>query len=543
MDEGIRRSSRSNKGTNKFLQSQRLAELEYVKTRDEYNQNGEPKDVVKCLPCGTNDENYDENTDPYGDMIQCDTCDTWQHIKCMTGKESAEDLGTYNCSVCSPSSFPSLKPATMASAVNTVNRNKRLSFEEQGGDEYAADDLQSTQHRNDEDLDEIPAKRKKRSVSTKRGERFESDQNKLRDSAMGMFEELFVKYVIPDTIAADTFKLPSEASADELSRRLAQELERELYRANENRDTSKVSDLYKEKVRVLYSNLKDKKNINMKSLVVNEALPFSKLVMMPVNELINPDLQQFRERVGSQALNQLIVELPHKPRYFKTHKGDELIEDPNSFEPEDIIFSKDNIAAKLDEEGSKEEGVSAHSDKPVGTTINGASGVQRATKDSSQSPHLDAGRKCSIEYKEINVKFFGVLKYVGSSADVDKKVRIDATGDNIFVVEGRLKENDAQEYIQQMSTSRTFIAYALRPHGNAEDFQRFEELFEFLHSRQRYGALEAKKPFVRHVYVVPCSGEVKPDILKYIKSEEAELLSGKALMIVAIIRPEMVAVT
>jgi hypothetical protein len=80
-----------------------------------------PGETVRCLVCGTTDANYDEDDDPHGMMIQCDDCQTWQHVKCMFGSKerllnitgktpknkkkdiTEDDLpDAYKCDVCDP---------------------------------------------------------------------------------------------------------------------------------------------------------------------------------------------------------------------------------------------------------------------------------------------------------------------------------------------------------------------------------------------------------------------------------------------------------
>ncbi|SCU89619.1 LANO_0D05732g1_1 [Lachancea nothofagi CBS 11611] len=552
MSEKIRRSSRSNKGTNKYLQNQRLAELEYVKARQAHHDNTEGNEggveVVKCLVCGTTDDNYDEENDPNGDMIQCDTCNTWQHIKCMTGGESAEGLDNYECSLCSPSSHPDLEyvidPATW-------QKKSRAKVRERDDDEsnYEGNEPQGDQEDIPDEVVRRPTKRKKDDRSGKKKLHPNHDQeSKLRDSALKMFGELFTRYVIPETVAAQKFHLPPKTSVKELSEKLAGELEQELYAANHNQETTNLNDSYKEKVRVLYSNLKDKKNINMKTLVINEVLSFSKLVKMSVNELVNPDLQHFRERVDSEALNQLVVEQPHKPMYHKTHKGEELIEDPNAYEPEDIIFNKDILAAKL-EARMKDSENAVGGDTPAEETSKNQGVDADGNAHNSEIPRKisepENSWKCSMEYKEIHADFSGTVDYIGSSEEISNTVRRDAIGDGAFVMEGRLKDEDAESYLQQMSSSRTFVAYLLKPQNNAHDSGQFEELYEFLQSRQRYGALMSKRKYVRHVYVIPCTAGDDLKVFNYFKSlrDQKDLIQENSFLVVAIVRTDMLDVT
>lgn len=84
------------------------------KSRDdpEYVDNGQADvdddadhEEINCGPCGTTTENFDEDTDPYGDMVQCDKCNTWQHIKCM-GLKKRTIPDDYICDECSGNPRP-----------------------------------------------------------------------------------------------------------------------------------------------------------------------------------------------------------------------------------------------------------------------------------------------------------------------------------------------------------------------------------------------------------------------------------------------------
>lgn len=87
-----------------------------AKSRDdpEYVDNGQvdaddaDHEEINCGPCGTTTENFDEDTDPYGDMVQCEKCNTWQHIKCM-GLKKRSIPDDYICDQCSGNPRPKIK--------------------------------------------------------------------------------------------------------------------------------------------------------------------------------------------------------------------------------------------------------------------------------------------------------------------------------------------------------------------------------------------------------------------------------------------------
>ncbi|OBA20281.1 hypothetical protein METBIDRAFT_71005 [Metschnikowia bicuspidata var. bicuspidata NRRL YB-4993] len=117
MEEEIRRSSRTNKGTHTgraehdvyyLLQGEEPA-LKKAKTAaaaadsdDGQNLGGTDEDEgkVRCDGCGTTEENYDEETDDGGMMIECEHCKTWQHARCMGYRSEKQIPELYLCNRC-----------------------------------------------------------------------------------------------------------------------------------------------------------------------------------------------------------------------------------------------------------------------------------------------------------------------------------------------------------------------------------------------------------------------------------------------------------
>lgn len=57
---------------------------------------------VRCTPCETTKENYNEDTDTGGTFIQCESCSTWQHAECMGFKQKKTIPESYRCNICDP---------------------------------------------------------------------------------------------------------------------------------------------------------------------------------------------------------------------------------------------------------------------------------------------------------------------------------------------------------------------------------------------------------------------------------------------------------
>lgn len=78
---------------------------------DDNNDKNEEDGEVRCTPCGANKDNYDEETDEGGTMIECDKCHTWQHAKCMGYRNERSIPKKYMCNLCQePKSTTKKKP-------------------------------------------------------------------------------------------------------------------------------------------------------------------------------------------------------------------------------------------------------------------------------------------------------------------------------------------------------------------------------------------------------------------------------------------------
>ncbi|CAN3373011.1 hypothetical protein DIURU_002901 [Diutina rugosa] len=56
------------------------------------------EDEVRCTPCGTTKDNYNEDEDEGGTFVYCEACNTWQHAKCMGFSNKIPEQ--YSCNEC-----------------------------------------------------------------------------------------------------------------------------------------------------------------------------------------------------------------------------------------------------------------------------------------------------------------------------------------------------------------------------------------------------------------------------------------------------------
>lgn len=491
----IRVSSRSNKGQNKYL-----AELQ-----DEDDVR-EDQDSVRCPVCNTYDYNYDADNDPYGGMVQCDGCNTWQHIQCMSDGKDLSGLvdaeGKYYCERCEPERYPHLKPK------ETAEKDYVDAAHVSGSDS--------------EDEEGIKASRKRRKVSaataattaaTAAGK--PSGDAKLRDNAQRMFYQLFDQYIIPDTIEA---KLYTPADEEEnIAWEKSKALEQELY------SVYKDHKHYTEKVRTIFSNLKDKKNLLLKEHVIKGQISPAKLVQMSATELANPDLQEFRERIDEQSLTQLVVEQPGRPRWVKTHKGEELIETQEE-SPETDIYKREILSSDP---------------KPAAVPTVSLSSAHHSPQQ-SQPPPLQV----SVRYPEIDIQVNGTVEYLGCSQQMERNPHREALGDGKLLVEGRLSKEKVLTYLAEMQTTRTFLLYSFTPLEHC--ISEFTQMHQFLWDNDKISGIKNKRSYEKNIYLIPSLGP-PPEVVQHIMSHQEEPpgevlsdTSGETLFLLTVVKPELV---
>ncbi|QLL30619.1 hypothetical protein HG536_0A04370 [Torulaspora globosa] len=566
----IRVSSRSTKGQNKHLQAMMEQEPgSYYKSRrsgEQHDDGGlkaengdggnEDEGTVRCPVCGANDENYDAENDAYGDMVQCDGCNSWQHIRCMTnGEDNIDRLlnadGTYFCDQCNPSKYTHL----------LEHGDKEYQLDDGADHEKPYENPDDNIDDDDDDEDVVSGKRQRsrqhqrRSVSSSAGnvstkrrksstvsDEAEGD-TRLRHNAVKMFKDLFSKFIIPDTIEAKVYEQPSDVNdSEELADRMSKNLEKELYEACFDMESSRLNKFYPEKVRSLFSNLKDKKNLILKTHVINGHIPLSKLARMNAQELANPDLQAFKEKIESQSLDQLIIEQPDKPKWIKTHKGEELIEAQDEFQPEEDAFYSKHVISRHDESDANEVGTS----KPKEIAFELPEQMEM-TKESNKESQ-DGLIEVDLLYPDIDVEFSGLLKYLGASKELKNNPYMKAFGDAHLSVEGRLSRGKVLSYLHEMQATRAFLLYELIPRRQ-EDIENssaanYQKLYEFLTSHEKIIGIKNKQRYEKNIYLIPSTiGDTCFAIESILeKNDSRGLLTHniKKIFLLIVIKPELV---
>lgn len=289
--EEPRRSSRANKGVHSGRDPLDLYYIEddhiHKKARTETDQDAsdatfeiaEPKEIVRCTPCGTTDENYDEETDNGGLMIECEKCTTWQHAKCMNYPTKLSIPKYYVCDVCLKSMAQLEAPKS--SVVGASPKNF-----------YLATTMATTQGR----PKVVSAAEAKKSAIL-------AAVKKTRDSVCKALLNVITK------------TNPTLPDAEALSAKI------EIAIFDWAHGTDKK---YIDKSRAIMALVK--KPVVLERLTTAEISP-TDLTTLPVEE-IDPELKHYAERVRQELIRRsvLVVEDEQSQRVRRTHKGEEVVE-------------------------------------------------------------------------------------------------------------------------------------------------------------------------------------------------------------------------
>ncbi|KAM9898756.1 hypothetical protein OXX79_006122, partial [Metschnikowia pulcherrima] len=303
MEEEPRRSSRANKGTHTGRAEQDVyyvpgeePALKKAKIQESASTtDGENEGKVRCDGCGTNEENYDEETDQGGTMIECEKCRTWQHARCMGYRTQKQIPEVYLCSNCDASKTDVWKiPEGTVSAASSTSTSKSVTS-------------------NFKKVAVKPEKSAKQNVSQKAGLSSKSAQEgKTRANVAKALQNVIMR--ADSTVDAADW---------------ASKLENAVYAWAGATDRK-----YIEKSRSVMALVK--KPAVLARLVAHDVAP-ADVVGLPVEE-IDPDLKNYAEKVRQESMRQVVLTVndDQSQRIRRTHKGEEIVE-TNKAGPDDDI--------------------------------------------------------------------------------------------------------------------------------------------------------------------------------------------------------------
>ncbi|GMG15574.1 hypothetical protein B5S33_g5575 [[Candida] boidinii] len=283
-------------------------------------QINEDEDEVRCLVCGTNDMNFDEEDDPYGNMIQCEKCNTWQHIKCMLGRKKIPD--PYYCDVCNPEN-PQYKKLKLH---YTFAEYLKIRFPKtyiQKMKQYNLEIPDSKDVSNNKNLQDQNGETKEQEAVEKSPKIDlipQEEKNKIRESVAKTFKDLFIQRIPKEHSIVSLY-----VSHEVLGINWGNEIENELFKAYPN-DTE-----YRQKSRMYFLNIKNEKTKLLDKLLSKD-LTFKDLVRLSEEEMRTEEIKKAAVNVHLQSIKQTVLKTDSsnsKLKVKRTHKGEEVIEDEN----------------------------------------------------------------------------------------------------------------------------------------------------------------------------------------------------------------------
>lgn len=497
---------------------------------------------VRCTPCGTNKENYNEETDEGGTMIECDSCHTWQHARCMGYRTKRSIPKQYVCNLCLTEKGRDAKGETPAkNAMNSGSRavSKAGSKPEAPGYSFTLRD-------------------------------------KTRISVAKAFFGVFSKN-IPAAI------LPEGIDAAMMATKWAQELESEVCKHFPQKDKH-----YTDKSRGLMVLIK-KENV-MRRISSGELSFFDLVNSLP--EEIDDDLKVYAEKVRQESIRRSVLTVEEGlQRIRRTHKGEEIVEDASHQleEPEVNVVARNIDHRRIkedlpvreiianpepltyyhqeDDEEEPEEPEKEESEEEAAAGGADASDsdlddeIDMILKDKKEeSKEETAEPKVSVEARqpeklaivpkkpdfprespevwtgEITFPDFASFTGTGElkccTGYVEPRDSQTARTYSKFIkvgkellprkkheVEGRLDKKRADDYLAQVVSSRDLYVVEIKPTGN---YPGYEKLYEYLLDREKVGVLSGKPSFAKDSYLIALEkSRPIPGYLSALKMEPA----------------------
>ncbi|KAI5958748.1 BYE1 [Candida pseudojiufengensis] len=268
------------------------------KDNDQENQgdddNLEDENDIRCGPCGATTENYDEEDDPYGTMVFCEHCKTWQHLRCM-GLNKKSNLDDYKCDICSGNPRPLLKKRKSSS----VNEEPQLKKKTPG-----------RKSQNDAELG--PFERLKDPIRVSTAKAFYNFLNKIS----------LTKKKIEENKSTETNPESTKISEEEINSK-SLNIALELESIMNSKFTKK---LYSDEGRRVLFILKKGYGQDL----LNDKLTVLELMNKSPQDL-NADIAKIEQQNKENIKNIVLVENDQTQIVRRTHKGEIILENENEF--------------------------------------------------------------------------------------------------------------------------------------------------------------------------------------------------------------------
>jgi len=353
-------------------QTKKTAATQEIKEEEE---EGDEEDVIRCV-CG------DDNEADKRAFVSCDACSVWQHNICMGVPEDEDEVGEhYFCEECRPQeheeTVESIKKGEKIWEVRnkTYLQEKKMSKSRKsksGKPSWLKKDLRAQSAATEgakstptpaPDVKDNSSKRKRESEAPSAPSQDTTEPAAEEKPARGGRQDKRRKSSAtaklasedPDTAIVSIEKLPSERQkiAQALSKVIAENIAEQVkggsYKLPNGQTGKTLGDFYASKIeyalamnhegpsdkkygaqfRALHANLKQNKTLLL-DLLSGSRSPDS-MATMQTSDMASDRIVQERAQIKAEADRHATIDQKDVgPRYRRTHKGDELVEDESA---------------------------------------------------------------------------------------------------------------------------------------------------------------------------------------------------------------------
>lgn len=489
-----------------------------------------PAETVRCLPCGTTDANYDEETDEGGLMIECENCTTWQHAKCMGYDGKRRVPKVYLCNMCIKIEGRGPANSTNSSSLASSAKSAESSFSQNVKNTSASASSAKS------------PRKKVSSVALLKKLKISSAAQKTRDYAVKALLNVILK-ANPDMKDNDEWASTIEAA---------------IFESLQSTDKK-----YIDKSRAIMALVKKPVVFNR---LLNREITADQLTTLPVED-IDPDLKHYAEKVRQELIRRsvLVVEDDQSQRVRRTHKGEEIVESivdegveqnlnivPSNIVRENAnekdqssrntIYSgqsntyqyqgDDYDDVTVNVEGQEKEADKSHSSEAADDSSDDDMDLilERKSRSPEQAPTRSVTTQPKTRYPSsiskmlwsgelelpevgsasVEAEFLSCPDYKDpndstSLALHNKAMRIckDLIDKPKIFIQGRLDRARADPYVEKIKPSRDLFWVKLV--GSRAD-ENFEKLFSYFLTRSKVGVVSSKSPFVKDTYIYAFDG-------------------------------------
>ncbi|KAG5359998.1 Transcription factor BYE1 [Yarrowia sp. C11] len=411
-----------------------------------------------------------------------------------------------------------------------------------------------------------PVARRVSKTTNKRVGHIDDITEKVRKSAASALNGIF------KSVPTSKYSPAKGVSSEDFCETLALTIEQELYDAYGTVEPE-IGSNYRDKFRTLSFNLRDSKNETLRIRVMTGQVTPRTLVAMSSEEMMNPELQKLAEEVRAEAIRDSVLVVDEAPRLRRTHKGEEIVgeyedyidnvdlalkmekqRDGDGKEAAEARKQLDRAVDDIHKEGEVDTDAKAASQSPKMSIspivpkwkrdIDLAQGESDHEHDHEHdSDHEDKvndilgdvtreAREAETDdwttISEAPFVWSGAVPMAGldktmctafslgsSSVHFDPNVSWGSIfyASKPLTIEGRLDKVKADPYLSKVlgAGTRDVAAFCLLPSDSSEvDREAYYKLYEYFHSRSKYGVIHNRSTMVKDAYLIPLAPEDAP---------------------------------